>query len=311
MQESGHSSAQGPAPPDFHFGYVVICGPPNAGKSTLLNVLLDEPLAIITPKPQTTRRRTLGILTTERFQAVFVDTPGMLAPRFALHEAMMREVEQSMADADLLLYVADVRDPGSAPGLGDVSRRKPVMIVLNKADLLGRLEESLPVIERLQPLFPGAEFCVISALRRSGLTPLHEWFAARLPSGAPLYPPDQLTEHPERFFVAERIREAIFTRYHQEIPYSTEVEIETFREEPGRKDLIEATVFVENDSQKGILIGKGGRAIRDLGQQARRSIEEFLGRPVFLALRVAVLPNWRRDARALRRLGYRTGSGSQ
>jgi GTP-binding protein Era len=304
------SADQAPPPeepaarPDFRFGFVAICGAPNVGKSTLLNAILGERLAIATPKPQTTRRRTLGILTTDACQMVFVDTPGILEPRYALQEAMMQQVDAALRDADLLLLVADARAPEIAPGVREAGRRKPLVVALNKADLLRTLEESLPAIERLQGEVPGAEFFVVSARQGGGLPALVARLGQLLPPGPPAYPPDELTEHPERFFVAEILREAVFTHFHQEVPYSTEVEIEDFRERPGAKDYIAATLFVESDTQKAILIGRGGAAVRALGETARREIEAFLGRPVFLALRVAVLPNWRRDPRALRRFGY-------
>ena len=285
-------------------GYVAICGFPNAGKSTLLNALLDERLAIVTPKPQTTRRKTLGILNLPRGQAVFLDTPGILTPRDELHSAMMRQVEESIRDADVLLYVVDVRRPAVAPGVAVAAARKPVVVALNKADLLAVPEESLPAIERLRPELPGAEFYVISALRGAGVPALRDHLLEKLPEAPPFYPPDVLTEHPERFFVTELIREALFERFAKEVPYAAEVELTAFREQPGRKDLIEADIFVETESQKAILIGKGGQAIRELGRRARTAIEGLLGREVFLALRVKVLPHWRADRQALRRFGY-------
>ncbi|MBP7669168.1 MAG: GTPase Era [Candidatus Eisenbacteria bacterium] len=291
-------------PDAFHAGYIAICGLPNAGKSTLLNTILQERLAIVTSKPQTTRRKTLGIVNVPGGQAIFIDTPGILVPRDELHAAMMRLVEESIADADLLLYVVDVRRPEIAPGVIAAAARKPVVVAINKADLLAVPEESLPVIERLQAELPEAEFFVVSALHGAGVPLLRDRLIEKLPAGAPFYPADMLTEQPERFFVTELIREALFDQFRQEIPYSSEIEITAFREQEGRKDLIEAEIFVETESQKGILIGKGGQAIRDLGRRARASIEELLDREVYLALRVRVLPHWRRDPKALRRFGY-------
>ena len=288
----------------FRSGYIVICGYPNAGKSTLLNTLLDARLAIVTPKPQTTRRRTLGILTHASAQAIFIDTPGILTPRDELHAAMMRQVEESLHDADLLLYVVDARRPAVAPGVAEAAARKPVVVAVNKADLLRSPEEALPAITRLRETLPEAEFFAISALHGSGVPALRDRLLEKLPPGAPFYPPDQLTEHPERFFVTELIREAVFDLFREEVPYATEIELAAFREEQGRKDVIEADIFVETESQKSILIGRKGAAIRELGVRARRAIEELLGRPVYLALRVKVLPHWRRDRRALARFGY-------
>ncbi|MBD3236526.1 MAG: GTPase Era [Candidatus Eisenbacteria bacterium] len=293
-------------PPGFRSGYAAICGYPNVGKSTLLNALLNQRLAIATPKPQTTRRRTLGILTTQAAQMIFVDTPGILDPRYGLQESMMVQVRQTMREADLLVYVTDVRRPRLAPGVAAAAQEKGVLVALNKADLLRRPEECLPAIEQLRQGVPQAEFFAISALRGRGLEPLLAAITAHLPPGPPYYPPEQVTEHPERFFVGELIREAVFAQFWEEVPYGTEVAIDEFRERggAGQKDWIAATVFVENESQKGILIGKQGAAIKRLGEAARVAIEEFLLRPVFLELHVRVLPNWRRDPRALRRLGY-------
>jgi GTPase len=301
--EAPATPGAGPAA-GFRAGFVAICGLPNAGKSTLLNALIGERLAIATRKPQTTRRRMLGILSNERCQIAFIDTPGILEPRYALQTAMMQAVDQGIADADLLLYVVDVRSPEIAPGVIAAAARKPLVVAVNKADLLKHAELSLPALERLNAIMPQAEYFVVSALRGAGVAALQAHLAGRMPLGHPLYPPDQLTEHPERFFAAELVREAIFERYRDEVPYSAEVQIEDFRERAGQKDFIAATIFVETDSQKGILIGSGGQAIRDLGQRARCAIEALLGRPVYLELRVKVQPNWRKDPQALRRFGY-------
>ncbi len=288
----------------FRSGYVTICGYPNAGKSTLLNAFMEQRLAIVSPKPQTTRRRTLGIRTTDRCQMIFLDTPGILEPRYQLQAAMMRQVEQSLADADVVLYLVDLTAPRLAPVMTDVSRRKPVIVLLNKADLVARPEDNLPVIEQMRAEGDLREFFAISALHAKGVQDVLARVEELLPIGPAFYPADQLTEHPERFFVGELVREVIFQQFRKEVPYGTEVEIADFREKPESKDFIDAIVYVESESQKGILIGQGGRAIKALGQRARKAIEEFLGRPVYLSLQVKVLPNWRRDARALRRLGY-------
>jgi GTPase len=288
----------------FRSGYVTICGYPNAGKSTLLNAFMEHRLAIVSPKPQTTRRRTLGIRTTDRCQMIFLDTPGILEPRYQLQAAMMRQVEQSVADADVVLYLVDLTAPRLATVVANVSRRKPVIVLLNKADLVDRQEDNLPLIERMRAEGDLREFFAISALHAKGVLDVLARVEELLPVGPPFYPADQLTEHPERFFVGEIVREVIFQQFRKEVPYGTEVEIADFKEKPESKDFIDAIVYVESESQKGILIGKGGRAIKSLGQRARAAIEEFLGRPVYLSLQVKVLPNWRRDARALRRFGY-------
>ncbi len=288
----------------FRSGYVTICGYPNAGKSTLLNAFMAQRLAIVSPKPQTTRRRTLGIRTTDHCQMIFVDTPGILDPRYPLQAAMMRQVEQSLADADVILYLVDLTKPRMAPAVAAASRHKPVIVLLNKADRVARQEDNLPLIERLRVDGDLREFFAISALHGKGVDDVLARVEELLPVGPAFYPPDQLTEHPERFFVGEIVREVIFSQFRKEVPYGTEVEIADFREKPEGKDFIDAIVYVESESQKGILIGKGGQAIKSLGQRARGAIEEFLGRPVYLSLQVKVLPNWRKDTRALRRFGY-------
>ncbi|MCK4303460.1 MAG: GTPase Era [Candidatus Eisenbacteria sp.] len=305
MNDVRGEQGEGPGCSDaFHSGYVAICGYPNAGKSTLLNAILEQKLAIVTPKPQTTRHRTLGILTNERCQMIFIDTPGILDPRYDLQAAMMKQVGKSIADADVILYLADVRHPRLAPGVVVASRNKPTIILLNKADLLKRVEDALPIIEELRQQGEFVDFFAISALRGRGVHGMLGRVESLLPPGPHLYPADQLTEHPERFFVGELIREAIFDLFRQEVPYSTEVEVIEFRESEGKADHIEAIIYVESESQRGILIGKGGQAIKRLGSKARVSIEEFLSRPVFLGIKVKVMPNWRRDKRALRRFGY-------
>lgn len=298
--EQSHDGESG----NFRSGYVAIAGFPNAGKSTLLNTVLHQKLGIVTPKPQTTRRRTLGVRTTESSQMIFVDTPGILEPRYDLQKAMMQQVEESVTDADVILYLVDLSNPRMAPSIVALSGQKPVIIILNKADLLPRREEALPIIADLQSQGNWTDFFTISALKGKGIEPLLARIEGLLPRGPHFFPPDQVTEHTERFFVTELIREAIFELFRDEVPYGTEAEITTFKEHHGEKDLIEATVFVETESQKGIVIGKGGQAIKRLGQRARRSIEAFLDRPVFLALQVKVMPNWRKDKRALKRFGY-------
>ncbi len=292
------------AAPGFRSGYVAICGYPNAGKSTFLNTVLHQRLGIVTPKPQTTRRKTLGIRSSEHSQMIFVDTPGILEPRYDLQAAMMKQVNQSIADADVLAYLVDLTRPRMAPGVAAASHKKPVVVLLNKADLGGRPETTLPLIDRLRTEGEFRDFLAISALKDRGIEAALACIESLLPEGPAFYPPDQLTEHPERFFVGELVREAVFDLFRDEVPYGTEVEVTGFTEKPGQKDVIEATVYVETESQKGIVIGKGGHAIKRLGQRARAAIEEFLARPVFLSLKVKVRPNWRRDRRVLKRFGY-------
>ncbi len=293
-----------PGPRDFRCGFVAIVGEPNVGKSTLTNRLLRERLSIVTAKPQTTRRKTLGILNGERYQAVLLDTPGLMAPRYELHEAMLREAREALADADVVLYLAQPETAVDAPA--EVREaRGPRLLVLNKVDLVTRKDELLPILAAWNDLGVFEELVPVSALKGHGTETLLELMVARLPFGPPFYPVDELAAQPERFFVGEIIRERIFERFEKEIPYATEVTVEEFQERPGAKDFIEAWIHVEQESQKAILIGSEGAAIRGLGEEARGMIESFLGRPVYLSLRVRVAPKWRKRPDALRRFGYR------
>jgi len=293
-------------PENYRSGYVAIIGFPNAGKSTLLNALLNIKLSIISKKPQTTRRRVLGILNRDIYQIVFVDTPGILRPRYALQKKMMEYVRSALSDADLILLIVDAaakRHPVDLDLKHLNPSKKPLILLLNKIDLMSK-GEVLPLIETYKDFYPFETIIPISALQADGIDRLEKEMVERLPLGYPFYPPDVITDHPERFFVAEFIREKIFERFYQEIPYSTEVEIEIFEERQNRPDYILATIYVERKSQKGMLIGKGGEAIKSIGTAARKEIEEFLGRRVFLELRVKVNEDWRRNEIKLRRLGF-------
>ncbi len=291
---------------DFKSGYVAIIGLPNAGKSTLLNALLNIKLSIISSKPQTTRRRILGILNKENFQAVFIDTPGILKPKYKLHTRMMEQVHAALDDADLLVLIVDVSE-GKHPVEIDLEsmnpKKKPVLLLLNKVDLIPK-QDVLPLIDLYKTFYDFEEIIPISALQRDGVDRVEAAIVERLPKHPPFYPPDILSDQPERFFVAEIIREKIFERFYQEIPYSTEVVVEEFKERSSGKDYIYAIIYVERSSQKGIIIGKKGEALKKIGEAARKEIEEFLGRKVFLELRVKVNENWRYDERKLKRLGY-------
>ncbi len=291
---------------DFKSGYVAIIGLPNAGKSTLLNALLNIKLSIISSKPQTTRRRILGILNRENFQAVFIDTPGILKPKYKLHTRMMEQVHAALDDADLLVLIVDVSE-GKHPVDIDLEsmnpKKKPVLLLLNKVDLIPK-QDVLPLIDLYKTFYTFEEIIPISALQRDGMDRVEAAIVERLPKHPPFYPPDILSDQPERFFVAEIIREKIFERFYQEIPYSTEVVVEEFKERSSGKDYIYAIIYVERSSQKGIIIGKKGEALKKIGEAARKEIEEFLGRKVFLELLVKVNENWRYDERKLKRLGY-------
>ncbi|MEO0093870.1 MAG: GTPase Era [candidate division WOR-3 bacterium] len=279
----------------FKSGYVAIIGKPNVGKSTLLNSLLQYKLSIVSPKPQTTRHRILGILNGENFQAIFIDTPGMIKPTYPLQKIMQKEVKTALEDADLILLMIEPKDLPEANEKKMIQSliKKPAILVINKIDTVAKTE-LLPIIEEYSQM-GFKEIFPISALYNDGVEDLKQGIVENLPEGAPFYPPDQITERPERFFVAEIIREAIFTNYGEEIPYSTTVEIEEFKEREKGKDYIRAIIYTERPSQKAILIGKEGQALKKVGSIARKNIENFLGRAVYLELWVKVKEGWRKD----------------
>ncbi len=290
----------------FKSGYVAILGRPNVGKSTLLNQMLKVKLSIVTPKPQTTRKKVLGILNGENYQIVFIDTPGIIDPKYNLQKVMMKYVRHAIEDADVVLYMVDAAAPRQnfdevAEHLKGVS--KPVVLVLNKVDLIKK-DQLLPMIDAYRQVHEFQAIIPISALKGDGVDRVIEELVKLLPEGHPYYPSDYVTPEQERFFVAEIIREKIFLLYGEEIPYSTHVEIEEFKERPGHKDYIRAVIYVEKNSQKGILIGKQGQALKRVGQLAREEIEAFLGRPVYLELFVKVNEDWRKSDTKIRRLGY-------
>ncbi|MEN3026919.1 MAG: GTPase Era [Chlorobiota bacterium] len=294
-------------------GSTAIIGKPNVGKSTLLNTILGTKLSIVTPKPQTTRKQVIGIYTDvqRRLQILFLDTPGILEPRYELHRAMMGYVHSSLKDADVLVLVADVTQHADPQTVltQEVTEalqhlRKPVIVALNKIDLLRKTEEVLPIIERYAAVGLFREFVPISALKRANVDELLHTIASYLPSSSFLYAPEQLSTQPERFFVAELIREHIFLLYQHEVPYSTEVQIVEFAEREHGKWYIAADIIVERETQKPILIGTGGRRLKLLGQRARKAIEAHLGVPVYLELFVKVRRRWRNDKTMLHFFGY-------
>lgn len=292
----------------FKAGYVAIVGRPNVGKSTLMNQLIHEKLAIVSPKPQTTRHRILGILTGKNYQAIFLDTPGLIKPNYLLQEAMMETVSKTMKDADLILMMLDASDIRAEDELvlQAVSQsQRPKCLLINKADKVPKLN-ILPIIDRFRNDAQFKEIIPISALKNDGLEVLLEQILKYLPEGVPFYPPDMVSDEPERFFVAELIREQIFMHFGDEIPYATAVQIEQFEERPGRKDFIRAVISVERSSQKGILIGKQGQALKKIGSAARVQIEQFLERPVYLQLDVRVQKKWRKDPAQVKRFGYQS-----
>jgi GTP-binding protein Era len=274
-------------------GTVALAGRPNVGKSTLLNALVGEHLAIVAPKPQSTRMPVIGLLTRDDAQFIFTDSPGLLEPQYKLHEAMRAAALRAIADAEVIAYLHPLGEY-PAPPLVQVAQldrppRAPIVTVYTKADLAS----------------PRADVLAVSALTGAGLDALLAALRAHIPEGPFHYDPDELATQPMRFFAAEFIREAAFEQLHEELPYSVACEIDEFRE--GAEPVyIRAVVYVERDSQKGIVIGEGGRSIKALGAAARAKIETLLGQRVFLDLHVKVLPKWRRHEPSLKRLGYAT-----
>ena len=293
-------------------GFVNIVGNPNVGKSTLMNVLVGERLSIITSKAQTTRHRIMGIVNGDDFQMVYSDTPGVLQPNYKLQEQMLEFSRSALVDADVLLYVTDVQDnpEKNADFLDKVKRiRAKVFLIINKIDLT--TQETLEqLVEYWHRVLPEATVFPISAQQEFGTDQLFTAIRDSLPECPPFFPKDQLTDKSSRFFVDEMIREKILLNYDKEIPYSVEVEVEEFHdEEPDEQHpegiiRIGAVIFVERDSQKGIIIGKGGKALKRVGTQARREIEAFFGKPVFLQLFVKVDKDWRSSQTRLRHYGY-------
>lgn len=295
-------------PAAFKSGYIALIGRPNVGKSTLMNALLGQKLSIVTPKPQTTRHRVLGILSEENFQMIFLDTPGLLIPKYKLQETMVQAAKSAIEESDVLLFLVEPEakvSSANASILTDlIAARKPVVLVINKVDAIEK-DRLLPLMQEYSTRFSLQTIVPISALKLDGLDELKQVLIQNLLPGLPFYPMDMVTEHPERFFVAEIIREKVFQRFSAEIPYSTTVVVEEFKEREAGKDFISATIIVERNSQKGILIGKKGAALKQVGQLARKEIEEMLDRPVFLELYVKVKEKWRTNDSDLRQFGYK------
>ena len=287
-------------------GFVNIVGNPNVGKSTLMNDLVGERISIITSKAQTTRHRIMGIVNTDDYQIVFSDTPGVLKPKYKLQESMLGFSEEALTDADVLLYVTDVvEDPSkNADFLARVAKEKvPVLLVINKIDLLKGNDQLEPIVTRWHELLPNAEIFPTSAKEHFNVANLMNRIVELLPEAEPYFGKDALTDKPARFFVTEIIREKILLNYDKEVPYSAEVVVEKF-EEKEKSIHIMAVIYVERDSQKGILIGHGGSRLKKVGIEARKDIETFFGKSVYLELFVKVEPDWRNRENKLRSFGY-------
>jgi GTPase len=291
----------------YRCGYVTLCGVPNVGKSTLLNRLVEDKVAITSPKPQTTRHRLLGVVNLPQAQIIFLDTPGLMDPKGLLNETLVRAALSALNEGDVVVWLVTPQEQPAEQEmmlahLGLVT--KPLIIAINKIDTIPK-PKLLPLMERYHGLRPEAPVVPIAALSGDGLTNLLGEISQRLPAGLPLFPTEQLTDQTERFLAAEFIRERVFHHTSQEIPYAAAVQIETFDEqERPRLVKIRAIIFVERDSQKAILIGKQGSRLKIIGQEAREELEKLLDCKIFLELWVKVWKNWRKDPRALRELGY-------
>lgn len=286
-------------------GFVNIIGNPNVGKSTLMNALVGEKLSIITAKAQTTRHRILGIVNEANYQVVFSDTPGIIKPAYELQSSMMDFVKSAFDDADILIYMVEVgeKELKNEAFFNKIIHSKiPIILLLNKIDKSSQNEVESK-IEYWKTKVPNADVFVISALEGFNISAVFEKIKELLPEGPPFYPKDQLTDKPERFFVNEKIREKILMHYKKEIPYSVEVETEEFVEEDNIVK-IRSIIMVERDTQKGIIIGHKGTAIKRIGAEARKDLERFFEKKVFIELYVKVNKNWRSDKNQLKRFGY-------
>ncbi|MBK8808545.1 MAG: GTPase Era [Bacteroidales bacterium] len=286
-------------------GFVNILGNPNVGKSTLMNELVGERLSIITSKSQTTRHRIMGIVNTEEYQIVFSDTPGVLKPNYKLQEAMLSASKEALADADVILYVTDLYEKidKNEDFLKSVkSATCPVLIVINKIDLSNQ-EQLAPIIEGWKTEFPHAETFIISALHKFNVKELFARIVTLLPESPPYFEKSALTNKPMRFFVSEKIREKILLHYQKEIPYSVEVVVDEYKEETDIVN-ISAIIYVARDSQKGIIIGHQGLSLKRIGTEARKDLEKFIEKKIFLSMFVKVKKDWRDDNEQLQKFGY-------
>lgn len=286
-------------------GFVNIIGNPNVGKSTIMNALVGEKISIITSKMQTTRHRIKGIVNGDDFQIVYSDTPGILKPNYKLQEAMLRFVDTALTDADVILYVTDVvEDTGKNPEYIEKIGKSgvPVIVLVNKIDLSNQ-EEVITLVNHWSQTFPEADIFAVSALRKFNIAPIFDRVLELIPEAPPYFSKDELTDRDERFFMQEIIREKILLHYQKEVPYSVEIKVEEFKEE--RKLIrIRAVIYVVRESQKGILIGHQGKALKTVGTEARKDAEEFFDKKIFLELFVKVAKDWREKERMLKNFGY-------
>lgn len=289
----------------FKSGFVNIFGAPNAGKSTLMNALLGERLVITSHKVQTTRHRIMGILTKPDYQIVFSDTPGIIEPKYKLHQKMMLQVKAALEDADVALLVHDITQPAEdfEIVLQTLKLEVPVLLLLNKTDLVKDKKLVAEEVKKFQSKFPDWEIMAVSAQKEDNVNKVIPALLKHLPEGPQYYPEDEISDRNQRFFVSELIREQIYIQYHEEVPYHAAVIIQAFEEKP-TLTVIKAEIIVSRETQKIILIGKGGSLIKQLGINARKAIEEFLQQKVHLELFVKVRPKWRDNENYLREYGY-------
>jgi GTP-binding protein Era len=306
------ATPMGAASPGFHSGFVSILGRPNAGKSTLLNALVGAKVAIVTDKPQTTRTTIQGVVTTPAAQIIFVDTPGIHRANSAINKRMMQTVRAALEDRDLLLFLVDASREFTQADAQAVDLVKktgtPTVLVLNKIDLLKDKSRLLTFLERYRGLHDFAEYIPLSAATGENLDRLREAIVARLPEGPAYFPPDHMTDQPERFLAAELVREKILHETRQEVPHSVAVLVDQW-EESGGLIRIFATIYVERDGQKGIVIGAGGAMLKRVGTLAREEMERFFGKKIFLDLHVKVQAEWREKPAFLDALDWRTMAG--
>lgn len=295
--------------PEFRAGYVALVGRPNVGKSTLMNALLGQKVAAVSPRPQTTRHRQLGILTTDQAQIVFMDTPGIHKPVHKLGEYMNQVAEDTLNDADLIIWLVEANnnptpeDLRIAEKLAQINALPPVLLAVNKLDLTGGYDIAERLI-KIQALYPAGKIATFSASTGAGLNDLLATILTYLPVGAPFFDPDQITDFYERDIASELIREAALLNLREEIPHGVAVRIDDYEEREDGSAYIHATLFVEREAHKGIVIGKGGEMLKKIGTGARQAIEEMSDRKAYLDLRVKVNQNWRNKPDALRWLGY-------
>lgn len=292
-------------------GFVSILGKPNVGKSTLLNAILNQKLSIISKKPQTTRKKILGIYNDEEAQIIFLDTPGILKPEYLLHQKMLNYVLSAIDESDLIVFVVDFKEYnifniGINENLINLLKKTkvPIFIVINKIDLMKDRAELLKIIDELKEYPYFKEIIPLSALNNDNVSELVKSIKVVLPEHPPYFDKDDISDAPIRFFIAEIVREKIFHYFHDEVPYSTEVIVDEYKERIGSKDYAAVSIIVERESQRKIIIGKKGEAIKKIGEKARQDIEEFIGKGIYLELYVKVKENWRNEENLLRSFGY-------